>query len=71
MTVPFAQLETDQFTSICTLLSILAVPGYAGPGCAIPGRPMLASINPDEYTQIDITGHIDEAIPIGQIGAQI
>jgi len=43
-TVPFAQPEIDIDIQICTFNGISAIPGYAIPGCMIPGR---STINPD------------------------
>jgi len=38
MSVPFALNESDEFVSICTLNGISAIPGWAIPGCSIPGN---------------------------------
>jgi hypothetical protein len=37
-TVPWAQPPTFIYEQICTLNSISAIPGAAGPGCMIPGN---------------------------------
>lgn len=49
MSVPWAQPETDQYTSYCTFNGGSAIPGYAIPGCMIPGR---ATILPADETAI-------------------
>lgn len=36
--VPWAQPETDIDVGICTYNGISGIPGWAYPGCAIPGR---------------------------------
>ena len=38
MAVPWAQPELDQFVSFCTFNGSSAIPGWAEPGCSIPGR---------------------------------
>lgn len=38
MVVPYVQKQAEAFTQICTLNGISSIPGYAMPGCAIPGR---------------------------------
>ena len=37
-TVPWSQPEKDTFIGFCTLNGVTAIPGYAQPGCSIPGR---------------------------------
>lgn len=40
--VPWAQeLANNKFASICSLQGRIGVPGYAMPGCAIPGQPIV------------------------------
>lgn len=36
--VPWAQPDTDTDLAICTFNGVSAIPGYALPGCMIPGR---------------------------------
>jgi hypothetical protein len=38
MSVPWAQKPLDQFTAFCTFNGQSAIPGWAEPGCSIPGR---------------------------------
>lgn len=45
MSPPFVQPQTDTYVYVCTLNTCSAIPGYAGPGCSIPGK-----------TQIDPNG---------------
>lgn len=38
MGVPWAQFEEVSYVMICTTNTRSGIPGYAGPGCAIPGN---------------------------------
>lgn len=40
-TVPFAQPQQDETVFFCSYNSQSAIPGYAYPGCMIPGRTQL------------------------------
>lgn len=40
-TVPFSQPQIDETVYICSYNSMSAYPGYAYPGCMIPGRTLL------------------------------
>lgn len=47
---PWTQpMPADVFVLTCNLNSLSAIPGRAGPGCAIPGNPYVGdpSVNPD------------------------
>lgn len=42
-TPPWTQpMPADQFVYTCTLETVSATPGLAGPGCAIPSRPYIS-----------------------------
>lgn len=43
-TVPWSQPETDFDIQVCTFNGLSAIPGYALPGCMVPGNPVF---NPD------------------------
>lgn len=43
-TVPFAQPQIDEYIYFCSLNGQSAIPGYAYPGCMIPGN---TNFNPD------------------------
>lgn len=45
-TVPWAQPQTDIDVEICTVNGVSAIPGYAMPGCMIPG---LSYIMPESF----------------------
>lgn len=49
-TVPWAQPPSDIDIQICTFNGLSAIPGYAMPGCSIPGRSVIS---------------FDESIPAG------
>lgn len=51
ITVPWAQPETDTNISVCSLNGQSSIPGWAVPGCEIPGRTYL---NPDEGIDYDV-----------------
>lgn len=46
MTVPWAQPQEDIFVYTCSLETSSSVPGLAGPGCMIPGRPYMGQVPP-------------------------
>lgn len=37
-TVPWVQLKLSKYVNICTFNGVSAMPGYATPGCMLPGR---------------------------------
>lgn len=38
MAPPFVQPQVDVYVYVCTVNTRCALPGYAGPGCCIPGN---------------------------------
>jgi len=46
MQVPFSQKAGSTFAQICTFNGMSAVPGYALPGCMLPGRTMVDPLDP-------------------------
>lgn len=49
MTVPFNQNMAEAFiTNICNLNGISGIPGYAMPGCSIPGNTVLVESLPEQ-----------------------
>ena len=46
MAIPVVQIMGEGQINVCTFNGLSAIPGYALPGCSIPGRTMIDPLSP-------------------------